>query len=266
MKLPVFLGLLLAAGCGSAATPVTTLDDSLTAQDYDTTVQQLTALPWLPWGYTPDGCYARALYYSMLLATKGVPTNHLYVVARPGTSLGGQWRWHVAPVVTKDSEPDRLYVLDPVYDQTRALTNVEWVAKQFFPDPAATNYPSLHVREGVSYLDQFNVQLPLANPAAPAAETYKEPAFAAMPSFEMADVRAACDTMHRYIEREPNTTTAQKAEKHVSLGRETVRLVDGLVAKQKVSGEPTLPASCTRVTPFEDKEERDLPASDPTRF
>src|SRR6188474_1970711 len=128
MKLPVLVGLLLAAGCSSASVNehATTLDDSLTTQDYDTTVKQLTALPWLPWGYTPDGCYARALYYSMLLATKGVPTNHLYVVARPGTSLGGQWRWHVAPLVTKDNEPDRLYVLDPVYDQTRALTNVEW--------------------------------------------------------------------------------------------------------------------------------------------
>ena len=46
-------------------------DDALTAEDYDTAVRHLASLPYLPWAYTTDGCYARATYYSMLLATKG---------------------------------------------------------------------------------------------------------------------------------------------------------------------------------------------------
>ncbi len=240
---------LAAVACVSPPSPGRTsaLDDALTAQDFDATVRELTSLPWLPWGYKTDGCYARALYYSMLLATKGVPTNHLYVVARPGTSLGGIWSWHVAPLVSKDGDPNRLYVLDPVYDQTRALTNVEWVANQNHPDPAAPNYPRLHVREGTSYLDQMGSQLPLVNPAEPEAATYKEPAFADMPAFDMVDVRAACSIMHQYINIEPNQTAEQKSAKHTTLGSETVRIVEGLQAKKKLAGAPTLPVSCTRI-------------------
>lgn len=226
--------------------PVDALDEALTAQDFDTTVQQLTQLPYLPWAYTTDGCYARATYYSMLLATKGVPTNHVYVVARPGTSLGGIWRWHVAPLVTKDGDPNHLYVLDPVYDQTKALTNVEWVAHQNFADPSASNYPRLHVHPGNSYLDQFEADLPLVNPGEPNAVDYKEPSFAEMPSFHMTDVSAACSTMHRYIDYEPGTSSAEKASKHQALGRETQRIVRDLSGKGKLDGEPTLSSSCTR--------------------
>src|SRR5262245_17691682 len=120
------VGLGIASGCASPSTLETTdaLDAALSAGDFDATVQELTALPYLPWAYTPDGCYARALYYSMLLSTKGVATNHLYVVARPGETLASEWQWHVAPVVTKDGDPDHLYVLDPLFERKRALTNV----------------------------------------------------------------------------------------------------------------------------------------------
>lgn len=227
--------------------PVDALDEALTAEDFDKTVQHLTQLPYLPWAYTTDGCYARATYYSMLLATKGVPSNHIYVVARPGTALGGIWGWHVAPLVTKDSDPNHLYVLDPVYDQTKALTNVEWVAHQDFPKPAATNYPSLHVHPGNSYLQQYNAVKPLVSPGNPTAANYKEPAFAAMPSFRMTDVAQACATMHRYIDIEPGTSTTQKADKHRALGRETQRLVQNLATKNKLTGSPSsLSVSCTR--------------------
>lgn len=276
------LSLLGVAAVACAASPdrepTSALDDALTAQDFDATVRELTALPWLPWGYKTDGCYARALYYSMLLATKGIPTNHLYVVARPGTSLGGIWSWHVAPLVSKDGDARRLYVLDPVYDQTRALTNVEWVANQNHPDPTAATYPRLHVREGTSYLDQTGSQLPLVNPAEPDAAAYKEPVFADMPAFEMVDVRAACSIMHQYIGIEPNQTPEQKSAKHTSLGRETVRLVAGLQARNKLSGPPTLPVSCTRdavpdagatfdagLAPDQPEPVVGLPFTDPTR-
>lgn len=270
---PVVALLVVAAACGRPSEPpAATLDDALTAEDFDATVQQLTALPWLPWGYTPDGCYARALYYSMLLATKGIPSNHLYVVARPGTSLGGIWSWHVAPLVTKDGDPDRVFVLDPVYDQTKALTNLEWVAYQNFTDPTAATYPRLHVHAGTSYLDQFDVQDPVVNPAAPDPAAHREPTFAEMPSFAMTDVRAACSIMHQYIDIEPNRTPEQKAEKHLALGRETVSLVAALGTRGKLAGDPALPARCTRQADggalTEEDEERllpGLPESDPTR-
>lgn len=223
------------------------LDSALSQQDFDTTVKHLGSLPWLPWTYLADGCYARALYYSMLLATKDVPTNHVYVVRKAGAPpLMGIWSWHVAPLVSKDGEPNTLYVLDPAYDQERALTNVEWVAKQNYPDPAATNYPNLHVHSGNSYLKQHSVVQRLENPGEPVAEDYKEPVIEDMPAFAMRDVSAACLRMHQYIDRETTTTPDQKAEKHRSLGRETQRLVRTLDTKGKISGEPTLTTACTR--------------------
>jgi hypothetical protein len=240
--------LLAAASCATPTTPerVGTLDDALSAQDFDTTVQNLTALPWLPWAYTADGCYARAEYYSMLLASHGVPTNHLYAVARSGTTLGGMWGWHVAPLVTKDGDPDHLYVLDPVYDQTRALTHLQWIERQGFSDPSAAEYPYLHVYPGNSYFDQNVPALPVADPGAPDASLYKEPAFAEMPSFDIYVVRRACKTMHQYIDLESGTTADEKSEKHASLGRETKRLVGVLDVKGKLEGEPKLYRNCTR--------------------
>jgi hypothetical protein len=223
-----------------------TLDDALSQGDFDATVRHLTALPWLPWAYTADGCYARAEYYSMLLATRRVPTNHLYVVASPGTALGGQWRWHVAPLVTKDSDREHLYVLDPVYDTTRALTNVEWVAHQGFEDPAAYRYPSLHVHPGNSYAVPDDVVLPLESPGKPEVAKYKEPTFVAMPSFRMGHVDEACETMHVYIDWEPDTTASEKRDKHRSLAGETARIVAELAALGKIDGDPaSLGSRCT---------------------
>lgn len=276
MKLapPLFAALLttgvaLGAGCSSPPTdePTTTLDEALSAEDYDTAVRHLASLPYLPWAYTTDGCYARALYYSMLLVTKGVPTNHVYVVARPGTQLGGQWRWHVAPLVSKAGESNRLYVLDPVYDRTRALTNVEWVAKQNHTDPSASNYPQLHVHNGASYLQQSAVQRPLVNPGSPDAATYAEPALADMPSFEMRNVSAACDVMHRYLDREPGVSATERAEKHLSLGRETQRIVGKLAAQGKIVGDPaSLSSRCTRNEPVDGGPDPSEPFVDPSRI
>jgi hypothetical protein len=245
----VLLGLACSAGCSSRAAEESAdaLDSALSTQDFDATVRALTALPYLPWGYTPDGCYARALYYSMLLATKGVPTNHLYVVARPGTTLGGQWIWHVAPLVTKDDDQAHLFVLDPVYDKTKALTNLEWVAKQNYTDTTLTSYPSLHVRPGNDYEQPYSVDHALVSPAAPNVAEYKEPTFDAMPSFSITNASLACQVMHSYIDLEPGTDATQRAEKHTNLARETQKIVRALAAKGKLDGAPTgLSASCTQ--------------------
>jgi hypothetical protein len=237
----------LAACAPRTSEPTDSLEAALSADDFDATVRALTALPYLPWAYTPDGCYARAFYYSMLLAAKGVPTNHLYVRAKDGTTLAGQWSWHVAPLVTKEGNVERLYVLDPVFDAERALTNVEWVAKQGHPDPASARYPSLHVKPGNSYMAVYDAKLPLANPAAPNVADYREPAFDQLPRFDIGNVAAACNMMHLYIDHEPDISSEQRSIKHRTLGQETRRIVRLLAERDKLAGDAaSLPAWCLR--------------------
>lgn len=220
-------------------------DQALSAADFDAAVRHLTALPYLPWSYTADGCYARALYYSMLLATKGIPTNHIYAVAQAWTTLGGEWTWHVAPMVTRDGDGSRLYVLDPVLDGTRALTQLEWVARQGHPNPSVATFPILHVHPGNSYLDQFSIRRKVELPSQPDAPRYMEPSFEAMPPFAMTDINDACVILQRHIDSESGLTDAERTEKHTALGRETRRIVDALARRKKVAGELALDPRCT---------------------
>lgn len=246
LEFALLLAVTLASGCQPPDPDVVdSLDSALRAEDFDRAVRDLTALPYLPWAYTPDGCYARALYYSMLLATKGVPTNHLYAVAQTWTTLGGHWGWHVAPLVTKRGEPDRLYVLDPVFETTRALTSLEWIAKQGHANPSLATYPILHVHDGNSYLDQFAIERKVEHPAHVDAAALAEPAFADMPPFAIADVNHACTVLQRHIAIEPNLTLEEKAAKHAALARQTERIVTELLKKEKLVGAPAIERACS---------------------
>ena len=249
------------AGCSAARSeePSEALASAdLSAQDFDTAVQQLSALPWLPWTYLSDGCDARAKYYSMLLAAKGIPTNHIYVRVKSldAPKLFGRWSWHVAPVVTKAGDMEHLWVLDPAVDQTKALTSIEWVAKQTYPDPSAADYPELDVMpvEGAVI-----VMKPMANPGPPDVASNMEPTLAEMPGFRIEFVSSACVVMHEYIDLEESTTPPMKEEKHRALGRETQRIVSQLDAKGKVifdydhagiASQQGLSADCTRNEPL----------------
>lgn len=232
-------GLLALAACTTATSedandPTIDSASDLSAVDFDTASSKLGALPYLPWKYTTDGCYARALYYSMLLAEAGIPTKHVYVNARPGTALYGIWGWHVAPIATKDGE-DQLYVFDPALFPTRVPTVREWVAIQGYDDPTASNYPRLSVDEGTSYA-QSTGRTPLPNVINPSASQFGEGTFTELPQFTVGSINMACDVMHNYIEREPGATVASKFNKHKGLADATVRLANGLTAKGKLSG------------------------------
>jgi len=224
-----------------------TLSDALAQADWDRAVRHLAGLRYLPWTYYEDGCYARALYYSLNLASEGVASNHVYVVAKPGHGLGstGRWRYHVAPLVSKDGDARRLYVLDPVYDRQSAQTLDRWVGRQISIAPGQEGYPSLHVMPGTSYGTPGQGPT-VSDPVAPEAATFREPLFSAMPSFPIGTVSAACDRMHQYIDRETTTTDAQKADKHKTLARETRRLVTAVAGRGKLQGNAAeLSATCT---------------------
>lgn len=235
---PVVAASLLALAACSANTaaeePAEATSD-LSAEDFDTAASKLGALPYLPWTYTTDGCYARALYYSMLLAENGIPTKHVYVNAKWGAPpLYGIWSWHVAPIATKDGE-DQLYVFDPALFPNRVPTVREWVAIQGYNDPSAPNYPKLSISDGTSYAQSTGETI-LPNVINPSASLYGEPTFEAMPKFRIGDINAACDVMHNYLEREPNATAASKFTKHKGLSEATQKLVRSMAAKDKLLG------------------------------
>ncbi len=244
------LAALATASCTNVASQpepqMSALDQALSVRDFDASVAELAHLPYLPWTYTIDGCYARALYYSMLLVTKDIPTNHLYSVAQRGTRLGGIWRWHVAPLVTKEGEPNTLYVLDPVYDKTRALTSLEWIARQNYTDTSARDYPTLHVHGGNSYGVPYDVELQVTDVDHPAVATYGEPTYTEMPAFVLSEVDDACVTMHDYIERETGTTSTERATKHRELADVTVRFTTQLTTRSKLDRDVSaLSRACT---------------------
>lgn len=220
--------------------PAPSLEQALSEADFDATVQHLTALPYLPWAYTPDGCYARALYYSMALATHRVPTNHLYIVAQPGATLAGRWSYHVAPSVTLDSEGSRLYVLDPVFDATRALTVGEWASLQGYSDPRASDYPTLHVHPGNTYGLVHSPRRPLDGPEPVDPARFREPSFSALGAFEVDAIEHACRTMQRFVELEAGAgqdeRPDERRDKHERLGAATRALTAALATLGKLEG------------------------------
>lgn len=234
----VAASLLALAACTTTTTePETTVDSTsdLNTDDFNTAASKLNALPYLPWTYTTDGCYARALYYSMVLAQNGIATKHVYVNQRFGAPpLYGIWAWHVTPVATKDGE-NQLYAFDPALFPDRVVTLQEWVAIQGYADPTAANYPKLSIADGTSYAQSTGATI-IPDVVAPSAQLFGEGTFAAMPKFTVGSINAACDVMHNYLEREPNATAASKFRKHKGLSEATITLANSLVEKGKLDG------------------------------
>ncbi|MCA9671961.1 MAG: hypothetical protein KC503_40460 [Myxococcales bacterium] len=254
----VVLLALAAAGCGPGA--VGTLGEdppapsaasheretTLNKGDFDAAVRHLAGLPYLPWKYTSDGCYARAFYFSMTLASMGIPSNHVYCVAKSGYPIMGRWRYHVAPVVKRDGDPSQLYVLDPLFDRNQSVRLADWVARQDarFSDVSWVGYPNLIVQPGTSY-GSWGSGDAVQNPRSPDAARYGEPPFAQMPSYSISTINSACEVMHRYIELEEQTSLSTKLYKHRRLSQITLQTLGELSARGKLSGSASqLSASC----------------------
>jgi hypothetical protein len=211
--LPRVIGALLLAPMLSATACAAddVLDDdsesaaaSLTDKGLPAALQELKSGPldYLPWDNTSDGCYARALYVSMHLASKGIPSNHIYVIARLGHPLkGGRWMWHVAPLVSDAQE--NLWVLDPVFDRAhQGISIASWAMQQTVHSPSDTSkHPFFFVLPGTSYRHQNEwkrfaaTERVFDTPDDAQYRSLKEPAV--MPRFQLDRAHDACRIMHR---------------------------------------------------------------------
>lgn len=239
------------AGCNSpeAEEVAATSKDELTERDWDRAARYLSRINYLPWGYTNDGCYARALYYTMNLAAEGISANHVYIVAKPGYGLGtnGTWSYHVAPLVSRDSTGE-LLVLDPIWAPAnpQAIPLSRWYAMQTNYE-GTPNAPELRVSPGNTY-GQTGSGTPVPDPTSPDVARFREPpSFSDMPAFSMGTINAACNIMHSYIDLEGLST---KDTKHHDLSRDTKRLVTALADLGKLAGSPSeLSSTCTQYAP-----------------
>lgn len=221
--------------------------EALTERDWSRAIAYMGSLTYLPWSYTDDGCYARAIYYTMNLAAEGISANHVYIIAKDsahGLGSSGRWTYHVAPLVSRDNT-NELRVLDPVYSSTPLLLS-DWYDRQSIYE-GTPNAPILKVAPGTSYGDRSGTIVP--DPHSPSTAAFREPPrFASMPAFTISKVNAACNIMHSYIDREA-TTAAEKATKHHDLSMNTRRLVTSLADLRKLEGGTALDASCSQFAP-----------------
>ena len=224
-------------------------EDALTERDWGRAISYLGSLDYLPWGYTDDGCYARAIYYTMNLAAEGISSNHVYIIAKDDQHRLGasnRWRYHVAPLVSRDST-NELRVLDPVYS-SQPLTLRDWYDRQSQWENTE-HAPTLRIAAGTTY-GNLSSGTVVPDPHNASTATFREPVtFASMPAFQLSNVNSACAVMHRYIDSDTTTNADQKARKHHGLSRDTRRLVTALRASGKLAGTGSLDAPCTAYAP-----------------
>src|SRR5689334_17788201 len=96
-------------GCGGPtpttveATGPASSDQPLVSEaTFNAAFRIVKAIDYVPFQYKVDGCYARALYMSMELASEGIESNAIFAFANeeaPLTVGDIQWSYHVAPML-----------------------------------------------------------------------------------------------------------------------------------------------------------------------
>lgn len=187
-------------------------------------------LDYLPWGYTADGCYARALYMSMELAVERIPSSAQYIYATNGALLmpdsvnGPAWSWHVAPMI-KVTATGTPMIIDPSLFRAPEVAHSldSWIQRNH-PTPNPDDYVVALIQG--SHYWQFGQ----------AVDTEPISSFAELDPFQGADIENACEVAWDYIGREqPHPTDDALAAKRDKLVDRTRSLVTGLVAVDKLS-------------------------------
>lgn len=177
-------------------------------------------IDYLPWGYTADGCYARALYMSMELAAERIPSSAEYVVADTGAVLspggGVTWGWHVAPMI-KITATGTPLIIDPSLfqapEQARSLDT--WVERN---NPIPSGAYHTYLLQGSTYWATNHL-----------VDTTPIGSFAELDPFHGSDIESACSVAFSYLGYEqplpaPNVTAAKRSK----LVARTRTLVDAL--------------------------------------
>ncbi|MBL8923227.1 MAG: pre-peptidase C-terminal domain-containing protein [Myxococcaceae bacterium] len=224
------------AACGDASVvisdDVSGLDDlGISEQSARVTPQQAqlaaqlvdSTRAYLPYAFTEDGCYARALYMSMELATRRVPSSAQYLTGTLYPSASVTWGWHVAPMVEIEGSTGRT-VLDPALAPTGPITLAEWIRRS---NPRGS-YELFWTLGSTYYLTGFYTPNAQSEPVIQS--------FAELAPFQRSDVEHACGVMSEYLSYEGRPDQAQK--RALLLGR-TRSLANRLLGVGKLTGYQT---------------------------
>jgi hypothetical protein len=240
------LGLLLLTGsvvaCQSAPAdtdePVGAAEQRavVTPEQADRAYTIVSGIDYLPWHYTADGCYARALYMSMELAIERIPSSSQYIYATNGGSLrpvnGPVWGWHVAPMI-KVTATGTPMIIDPsVFSAPEVVRSLDaWVTRN---NPTPAEDYGVALVQGSHYW-QIN-QL---------VDTQPISSFAELDPFQGKDIESACEIMYNYLADEtPAPTEAALTRKRGELVDRTKKLITGLQNVEKLSDLTAATLSC----------------------
>lgn len=227
----IFSAVLVACGDASVSISddVSGLDDlGISEQSARVTQQQAqlaaqlvdSTRAYLPYAFTEDGCYARALYMSMELATRRVPSSAQYISGTLYPSSSVTWGWHVAPMVEIEGTTGRT-VLDPALAPTGPITLAEWIRRS---NPRGS-YQLFWTLGSTYYLTGFYTPNDQSDPVIQS--------FAELSPFQRSDIEHACGVMSEYLSYEGRSDEAQK--RALLLGR-TRSLANRLLGVGKLSG------------------------------
>lgn len=211
------------------ADDVTQLDDLGVAEQNARVTQQQAQLAaqlvdstraYLPFAYTEDGCYARALYMSAELASRRVPSSAQYLTGELYPSSSVSWGWHVAPMVEIEGTTGRT-ILDPSLAPGGPITLTEWIRRSN-PRGSSELFWTLG---STYYLTGFYTPNDQAQPVIQS--------FAELAPFQKSDLEHACGVMSEYLSYESLPSESQK--RALLLGR-TRSLANRLLGVGKLSG------------------------------
>lgn len=219
--------LIALVSCGSPAPVVSNAALLVNAQSAKVSDEQaqlayeiIAAIDYIPFTYTDDGCYARALYMAMELATRGLPSSAQFLEGELSPDPYTSWWYHVALMllVGANSEPT---VVDPSLAAT-PLPLSEWVPLSH----PAPGYRLFWVPGSVYASDEVFDN----SEQAPMIESLSE-----LPMFRPRDLSDACKYMHRYIGYETELTWPERDAKRARLLARTRELLSQLAVIGKVN-------------------------------
>lgn len=187
-----------------------------------------SAVPYLPFGYVADGCYARAYYMALEAAAVSLPVSVQYIYMPTGSlSPDGviRWRYHAATMIWVDGD-DEPSIADPGLFDAPVARDV-WLARLH-----PTSAPELKYAAG-SNLKFFSATPRQLGPTTPSQLVTS---IDAMPDFAASDITFACNVMAGFIGSEAALSNEARKAKTAHLTARTKQLVAALDQRGLLSG------------------------------